>query len=265
MKKSIIIIFLLSMVSTTIYAGGGSNSCFGKWNYDKFGHASKLVRYSEPSIITGDITTDVGNYYTNECQQYVHVETKFHVRMKNWTQLVKIGTSGYAEMRATLGTAIKSCNIPYNIARMDIYYDQKKHVKSLNKSYLKATMNGIGLLNECYQAIGYAFTNDGIVLPDGYKGNISVQDAGYISTGTSIGSPTAPQYPRSINVQDIYGINLEATGIPYVRNDIPIGWMLPGYIVGDAHTVSIVPNAGAILNGKEGCIKTPKIKTSISF
>lgn len=262
MKKSLIIMVLLALISTDIYAKGGKSSSFGKWNYDKFGHASKRVTNTYSKIPPSSIIRY--NHYPAYCKQYVHVSTKFHVRVKNWFRGIQLGLNGYAEMRATLGTASKSCGLPYNIARMDLYYDRSGHKRVINKSYIRATMRGVGAVHECYKAVGYAFTDTGIVLPDGYRGNISVRDAGYVSTGTPIGAPKAPTYPRSINVRD-YGIDLEATGIPYVRNNIPIGWMLPGRIVGDRHTVSKIPYAGAIMNDEKGCYKVKGSFGSIKF
>lgn len=263
MKKSLIIMVLVALVSTDVYAKNKKNSSFGKWNYDKFGHASVINTNAIPVIRTGDMATDAYNI----CRQYIHIDTKFHVRVKNWFKYLQVGLNGYAEMRATLGTASKSCGIPYNVARMDIFYDRNKHRSVHNQSYIKATMRGIGAANECYQAIGYAFNHSGIILPNNYSGAISVTDTNDVIAGVpSSNTEYIPKYPYSqeITVRDVLNTYNEAvpndyridvTRVPYVDQNIPMGWLLPNRTVGVNHAVSIKPYAGAIMNEDKGCYK----------
>ncbi|MDD2451495.1 MAG: hypothetical protein PHU11_01025 [Dysgonamonadaceae bacterium] len=159
MKK--LFIFIVTVLASTfvLAGGGGKSSSFGKWNYDKFGSGSQEVTSA---------TAPTGYNESDPCQQYIHVNTKFHVRVKNWFSYLQIGRSGYAEMRATLGTVTKSCNIPYNDIEFHLYYDHTVK-KTYNSDYIKVTMKGVGALNECYKATGFAFTSNGFVLPSNYS------------------------------------------------------------------------------------------------
>jgi len=242
MKKSLIIMVLFALLSVDTYAKGKSKSSFGKWNYDKFGYASKKITSTEASKISDS---------ADACRQYVHVKAKFHVRVKNWFRGVQLGLNGYAEMRATLGTSSKSCGIPYNIARMDIYYDNRRHISAINKSYIRAKMKGVGAVNECYTAVGYAYTDSGIVLPNGYKDNLSVS-----SGGTKIRG--------NIDIKELFDVDLTVYNIPFVRNTIPIAWFVPIKFSSGEYTIKTNSYAGAILNNKKGCYDF-SAKTTIKF
>jgi hypothetical protein len=159
MKKFLIFILVASLAYTALYGKSNKKSSFGKWNYDKFGKAVKKLSSGEVKAVGG--SSDV-------CRQYVHIDTKFHVRMKNWTPWISVGLSGYAEMRATLGTASRSCDIPYNVYGMDLYYDERSVKRVRNNSYVRATLKGVGIKNECYRAYGFAFTKNGLILPKGF-------------------------------------------------------------------------------------------------
>jgi len=37
--------------------------------------------------------------------------------------------------------------------------------------FVRVTMKGLGLVNECYRAIGFAATRQGLILPNGYLGS----------------------------------------------------------------------------------------------
>lgn len=159
MKKSLIIMLLLALVSIATYAKGGKSSSFGKWNYDKFPEGKQVIKGANaPS----------GYNLSDPCYKFIHVNTKFHVRVKNWTPWLHFGRSGYAEMKATLGTATSSCNIPYKDIAFHLFYDHT--VKRTNGAdYVRVTMKGVGALNECYKALGFAITKNGMVLPNGYR------------------------------------------------------------------------------------------------
>jgi len=233
MKKFLMFVVLVSLVSTDIYGKSSKKSSFGKWNYDKFGHAQKKLSSTETKRVGG--TWDA-------CRQYVHVDTKFHVRVKNWFRAIQLGLNGYAEMRATLGTASRSCGIPYNIARMDLFYDYHGHQVATNSSYIRATMQGVGAVHECYKAIGYAFTKDGIVPPKGYRGNFSIS----VPTGEVPG-----------NLDDLLNASgLGEYAIPGVTNRIKNVWFIPiRFTTKGEVTIVSTPNAGAIMNEEKGCYK----------
>lgn len=160
MIKSILIAFVwLAVSSVSVYAGGGKGGSFGKWDYDKFGEGSTQLSEAEVQKIGAS---------TDPCRQYVHVKTKFHVRVKNYTQFVQIGRNGYAEMTATLGSATKSCDIPYNIEGMRIRGTDKVDRAVNNSSYLKANLQGVGLMEECFVAVYFAWTKEKVIMGKGY-------------------------------------------------------------------------------------------------
>ena len=288
-RKTFITVALVLLVSVDLFGfSSGKNSSFGKWNYDKFPAGKQKITAS---------TAPSGYNASDPCQQYIHVKSKFHVRVKNWFRYIQVGLSGYAEMRATLGTAQDSCNIPYKIARMDIWYDWNKHKAVLNSDYIRVTMHGIGAAHECYKALGYAFTKNGIVLPKNFTGYLTVNDshgiitgvprntiahqANYPGSGTvdirnvpidqiSFVTPPPPAPSRGsgvVTVGEILGgaTSLDVSGIPYVDHVIPIGWFLPLRTVGTSYSVSRKPYAGAIMNEEKGCYNVGPYSYTIKF
>jgi len=233
--QKLILIILISIVSlSSLNAKSKKHSSFGKWNYDKYGYAKQEIKYSKIKNI---------NDITNECKKYIHIKTTFHVRVKNWFKYIQLGRSGYAEMKVTLGNEKKSCEIPYNIKRMDIFYDANKHAVKYDSSYFKVSLNGIGAGHECYKAIGYAFSEDGIVLPVDYHGKVK------ISTNSS-------KLPGKIDLNELFGLNVESWKIPGLKNKVPIAWFIPiSFQTDEGYKISVDPHAGAILNAEKGCYK----------